>query len=157
VGGAFTSVGAQSVATTVLEWDGSTWQSLVGAPPYGTVYALRGFDDGVRPALYVGGHSGGPFVRKYDGSAWSDPGGGGSASITPIGAGVRALEVFDADGPGPIAPMLFAGGDFQLADFAIVNGIARWDGANWTGLGSGFNASGNSIPYALRAWPQSPG
>jgi hypothetical protein len=44
---------------------------------------------------------------------------------------VRALASFDGD--------LIAGGDFYLAGGNTVNGIARWDGANWIPLGSGLS------------------
>ena len=47
----------------------------------------------------------------------------------------NALASHD-DGSGPL---LYAGGSFSRADGETVNGIARWDGTVWTGLGSGVN------------------
>src|SRR5258708_33670733 len=35
---------------------------------------------------------------------------------------------------------LYAGGDFTMAGGIAVNGIARWDGTNWSALGSGMDA-----------------
>ncbi|MBI1853052.1 MAG: hypothetical protein HYR85_22140 [Planctomycetes bacterium] len=48
-----------------------------------------------------------------------------------------ALLVCD-DGRGTA---LFAGGDFNVAGGALVNGVARWDGHAWSPLGSGVDDS----------------
>jgi cysteine-rich repeat protein len=50
---------------------------------------------------------------------------------------VRALAVFD-DGDGPA---LYAGGGFTTAGGVPANSIARWDGSNWSALGSGTNST----------------
>ena len=64
--------------------------------------------------------------------AWQ-PTFGGLAGTT---AEVHSLAVFD-DGNGPA---LCAGGAFMRAGGVLVNGIARWDGTNWTALGSGVTS-----------------
>jgi len=58
---------------------------------------------------------------------------------------VRWLDMWDADGPGPIAPVLVAAGDFfgaNGAGAAEANYIASWDGSGWSPLGSGLNGPG---------------
>src|SRR5262249_38993952 len=65
---------------------------------------------------------------------------------SPIGSGmdsfsVIALAVFD-DGTGP---SLFAGGDFTTAGGVTVNYIARWNGSNWSTLGSGMSGSVDAL------------
>src|SRR5262249_10308815 len=55
-----------------------------------------------------------------------------------------AMTVFD-DGGGP---RLYAGGDFTSAGGVQVNGIARWDRATWTSLGSGLSSPPNYGPRA---------
>jgi hypothetical protein len=50
---------------------------------------------------------------------------------------LRAFTVFD-DGDGPA---LYAGGHFTTAAGLTVNRIAKWDGAQWSPLGSGVSAS----------------
>lgn len=142
-GGGFN--GAGSVVTPSLaRWDGVTWWPLgsgLGAPGLGfrpEVHALETFDDGSGPALYVGGAfsvAGGVSVHsiaRWDGTAWSDVGGG----VTEFQVGiVHALAVFD-DGSGPA---LYAGGRFDAAGGIAAHGIARWDGTSWTPVGGGFD------------------
>jgi len=101
------------------------------------VLALAVFDDGGGPALYAaGGFNGSPGaplvgIAKWNGTAWTEVGGG----ISGESYLVRALAVFD-DGSGPA---LYAGGSFSHAGGVPANGIAKWDGAAWSGLGSGVN------------------
>ncbi len=119
----------------------------------GTVCALAVFDDDGagphRPALYVGGsftEAGGVSasrIARWDGLGWSPVGGG-------VGSTVFALTVYDADGPGPSAPMLVAAGNFNWAGSISVNKIAAWDGSNWWPLGNGTNA----VIYALTTFDE---
>jgi len=50
-----------------------------------------------------------------------------------------ALAAHDEDGAGPGLPALFVGGSFDAVGSLIVNGIARFDGSNWSALGSGVD------------------
>ncbi len=103
------------------------------------VHALTVFDDGSGggAALHAGGRfttAGGVTVNrmaKWNGSTWSAL----SSGVSGVDAVVFALTVFD-DGAGP---KLYAGGDFTTASGTPVSHIARWDGANWSGLGGGLN------------------
>jgi hypothetical protein len=115
------------------------WLPTFGGQPGvdGEVFALAVFDDGTGPALYVGGAfelAGGIVannVAKWDGSKWSDVGGGTSSSVS-------SLAVFD-DGSGPT---LYAGGGFDKAGGVSVSMIAKWDGSAWSALGSGVGQWG---------------
>ncbi|MFI4917067.1 MAG: GC-type dockerin domain-anchored protein [Phycisphaerales bacterium JB060] len=146
-GGSFS--GAVVPAWGIARWDLSTlsWSALGGpsAPGVnGQVLALAMMDDGVAgPALYAAGkfdQAGGAPARniaRWDGSAW-----------TPLGAGVGdqfdriyALAVFD-DGSGPA---LYAAGIFESAGGEPARNIARWDGTNWTALGTGLNSDGYTL------------
>jgi hypothetical protein len=99
------------------------------------VSALVVFDDGSGPALYAGGifevAGGVPAsgIAKWDGATWAPLGSGMSGGIVDV----SALVVFD-DGNGPA---LYAGGSFLTAGGVTVNRVARWDGSDWTALGSG--------------------
>src|SRR5262249_27970591 len=53
---------------------------------------------------------------------------------------VRALVVFDDDGPGPHPPTLIVGGDFKSANGVTLNYIARWNGTGWEPMAEGFSA-----------------
>src|SRR5258708_7589240 len=50
---------------------------------------------------------------------------------------VHALTVFD-DGTGPA---LYAGGEFTTAGDVVANRIAKWNGTQWSTLGSAMNGS----------------
>ncbi|MFH0983184.1 MAG: hypothetical protein V2A79_16820, partial [Planctomycetota bacterium] len=101
------------------------------------VCALTVFDDGTGPALYAGGGfttAGGvtaKSIAKWNGTQWSALG-GGMGGTWPY---VYALTVFD-DGNGPA---LYAGGAFTTAGGVTANRIAKWNGTQWSPLGSGMN------------------
>lgn len=59
-----------------------------------------------------------------------------------------AMLVWDDDGSGPHAPALYVGGSFTTAAGIPVNGIAKWDGSNWSALGGGFPGP-SVVVYAL--------
>jgi trimeric autotransporter adhesin len=138
-GGYFTSAGGVA-ANKVAKWDGALWSSLgsgmdPGLPGYFPVNALTVFDDGTGPALYAGGYfttAGGVIannIAKWDGAQWSSLGSG-------VNSTVFALRGF-ADVTVPALVGLYAGGEFAAAGGVEANGIAKWDGAEWSPLGSG--------------------
>lgn len=131
----------------VARWDGSAWNAL-GEGFDATVQALAVYDaDGDGPELgelYAGGsfhHSGAVellAIARWDGAAWQDVGGGLSGGGTIFDASAaNALAVYDADGDGPAAPLLVAGGTFNDAGGAAAGSIATWNGQSWSALGSG--------------------
>lgn len=103
------------------------WSALGSGAP-GPVSALAVFDDGTGPALYAG-VTFGDNVAKWNGTTWSPLTPGPNSSVT-------ALAVFD-DGTGPA---LSAGGRFEFtaAGGTQANFIAKWDGTQWSALGSGM-------------------
>jgi hypothetical protein len=146
-GGRFDVAGC-AVARGISKWDGTEWSSFcdgVGFRPHGGVLSFLVFDDGTGPALYVGGDGfssieGVPANRiaKWDGKQWSALGSGMSGAPAP---GVYALTVFD-DGGGPA---LYAAGNFTMAGGVAANRIAKWDGTQWSPLGSGMNDVVNAL------------
>jgi len=139
-GGSFSSAGG-APAIGIARWDGAAWSTLgpgLGGtfgffPP--SAYALVEFDDGSGPALYVGGDftlaGGAPAggIARWNGAAWS-------ALSSGLSGPVIALAVFD-DGTGPA---LYAGGEFVTTGAGLaVDHVARWDGASWSGLGTGLD------------------
>jgi len=132
-GGSFSMAGGVS-ANNVAKWDGLFWSPLGGGID-GEVRALTSFDDGNGPSLYAAGcsYSGtGPchFVRKWDGTSWSEIGKGDGS--------VETLIVFD-DGA---RSALYAGGRFRLMNGVLVSRIAKWDGASWSAPGGPLYGSG---------------
>jgi hypothetical protein len=134
-GGGFGSAGGVAAAG-IAKWDGQTWSPL-GSGLNANASVLTVFDDGsgTGPALYAGGNfntaGGKPASRiaKWDGQTWSALGSG-------VNNLVASLAVFD-DGSGS-GPALYAGGIFINAGGIAANRIAKWDGQNWSALGSGI-------------------
>jgi hypothetical protein len=135
VGGTFTNASGVS-ANRIAMWDTANWYSLGTGSANGlngTVLAIavNGSD------VYVGGtftDAGTLVVRgiaKWDGANWSGLG-SGATNGTSV-AEVRALA-FGGDGK------LYCCGRFTNMSGISASSIARWDGAKWEGLGSGFFA-----------------
>jgi hypothetical protein len=145
VGGSF-NVAGDVLAKSIAMWDGEAWHAL-GAGVDGTtmipgrVMAMTTYDDGSGPALFVGGffyrRFGGPGdqIAKWDGAFWYPLGDG--LGDWPNSYVVQALAVYD-DGSGPA---LYVGGDFEFAGATRVNSIARWNGSEWSALGSGIQSA----------------
>jgi len=145
-------------ADYVAKWDGTNWSALGssgagGGSLNGTVHALAvsGSD------LYVGGsftnvNNNGTVlwaadrIAKWDGTNWSALGsnGGGNGSLNDW---VNALTVNGSD--------LYVGGRFTDVNnngtaLGAADYVAKWDGTNWSALGS--NGGGNgSLNLYVRA------
>ena len=126
VGGGFVSAGGV-VGRYIAKWDGLEW-SAVGHPSdfAAPVLTLAVYDDGSGPGLYAGGEFLN-YIQKWDGNEWSQLLGPSYAGTNDV---VFALTVYD-DGSGPA---LAVGGRFTEAGGVTVNGIALWDGAEWSAL-----------------------
>jgi HYR domain-containing protein len=97
--------------------------------------ALLVHDDGHGPRLFAGGER---FVARLDGARWT--------LLGSFNGQVRCLALLD-EGSGP---RLFAGGGFFQVDGTYALGVARWDGASWSTVGS---LVAGTLPdvYALEA------
>jgi len=129
----------------VAHFDGSDWVSFCdGLNDY--VTAMTTYEDSVvfgGPFTAAGGkrvHS----IVKRSGDEWQSLGQGFSmecvSGVETNGGctlSVNALRVFEDD--------LIAAGRFDLADGVRVKGIARWDGAAWKPMGSGFSGTVHAL------------
>jgi hypothetical protein len=142
VGGHFTMAGSVA-ANSVAKWDGTQWSALSSGMDgmYPSVYDLGVFDDGGGPALYAAGYftfAGGVSARsvgKWNPGTpghWSALAGGVWGGTDPY---ICAITVLD-DGNGPA---LYAAGYFTTAGGVPASNIAKWDGTQWSTLGSGLN------------------
>ncbi|MGP1345623.1 MAG: hypothetical protein ACTS3F_03010 [Phycisphaerales bacterium] len=148
VGGAFTHLGFVGFgnggppAYRVARWDGTQWSTLgdgVGAQsafPNSSIYieAVRWFDDGDAPSLFVGGkftESSGiatNFVARWNGNQWhplTGPEGAGNGVSNPSNAGWTITEaLLPIDGPD--GAELLVAGQFQIAGGEPASALAKW-------------------------------
>lgn len=124
-GGAFRTAGGVP-ANFVACWDEATgtWTAMPGLPF--TASALLAMPNG---GLYAGmpypvGNDG---VRRWNGTAWSAPLGGGMQAAI-----VRALT-------GLPNGDVIAGGSFGSAGSVVADAVARWNGTAWSAMGTGLN------------------
>ncbi len=143
VGGELISAGGLPVSNVAM-WDGSRWHDMGGGVSHVSstawVYALAVDADG---DVYAGGwfNQAGTGenaiavsnLAVWDGSAWSDVGGGAQGGVTVIHLTDSAL---------------FVGGTFTQTGSTAVNNIARYDFADsrWDALGGGVTWDSN---YAI--------
>ena len=151
-GGGFVTADGQT-AFRIAKWDGDAWSALGTGIGGGvndfasSVDALVSVDDGNGPGLFAAGYFARAGVVANAGSiavwrngTWSSVGGGIAFADGTFGI-VESLLVYD-DGLGPA---LYACGNFQLAGNRPAFSIARWDGEDWSGLGTGLAGSASSM------------
>ena len=130
----------------LARWNGSEWESLGANLELfsNQLWDLTTFDDGTGNALYISGNytdiggSGGNYFAKYDGKTFSPVGGSIGGAVPLI---VFTAHVFD-DGTGPA---IYIGGRFTEVGGVPASRIAKWDGTQWSALGSGVAGSGVSV------------
>lgn len=143
VGGLFDKADDEIVSNIAL-WDGSKW-SPIGDPDgaNGQVNAILSFDPDEagpsNPILVIGGAftsvGGNPanHVAIWNGATWSAIPHGSGDGVDGV---VNALTVFDDDDAGPNPPSLYIGGNFATGGGITANHVIKWDGTNWSALGS---------------------
>lgn len=135
--GGFTNAGG-SAASNIAYWNGDAWTTLSsglsGAPgEHPWVSSLLMLPSG---ELLAGGmftNASGTAVKslaKWNGTVWSDVGGGVNGTIWCIGRAASGS--------------IFVGGDFSVltAPFQSASSIAEWNGTKWNRVGSGVNGPG---------------
>ena len=150
LGGGFSGNGYNGIA----RWNGTGWSTVGnGVTSSGAqvawVQSMAVFDDDGpgphAPALYVGGSfefAGGQPARgiaKWDGTSWSALG-AGLNNVTSLPS-VHSMAAFD-DGSGPA---LYVSGYFHFAGGTACNGLARWNGTNWSTFGGNSSADAKSM------------
>lgn len=135
VGGSFNVAVTGGMARNIAKWDGSTWTPL-GAGLGGGTHVVRSVTV-YGGNVYIGGSfntaDGSPAsgIVKWDGAAYS--------SLPIVASEVRSLVVNNGS--------LYAGGFVALTVSASI-GIVKFDGTNWTSLGTAANTNVTSIAFS---------
>lgn len=115
----------------VARWDGTAWHAF-GTGLLLPVMDLSVLQDGSVVAIVSSGFTGTSYIEgrivRWSGTAWIDLGG----TLGPAATGVAASAI-------TVAPNgdLIACGGFTSIGGVPLSRVARWDGANWSALGSG--------------------
>jgi hypothetical protein len=151
LGGDFTNAYGIPEADYIVKWNGSSWSAL------GHNGAGNGaLNSGVRAIAVSGGnvYVGGNFynasnngaaltaadcIAKWDGTNWSALGNNGAGNGS-LGGSVYAIAINGTD--------IYAGGNFINVNNngAVLNAadyVAKWNGSNWSALGSNGAGSGS--------------
>jgi hypothetical protein len=140
VGGAFSSISNVSI-TNLAKWDGQQWSS-VGTPITSDGILALAVDS--QDNLYVAARRNSSLpsfngietqFAKWDGTNWTSMGNfeRKPQGVTKLFLGtwywtIETIKIDENDN-------IYVGGDFTDVDNILVNGIAKWDGSNWTYLG----------------------
>ena len=129
--GSFTQAGSV-IVNRIARWNGTSW-SAMGGGSINTVNTAAVLPDGtiIAPLNFSG--SGG--MARWTGSTWE-----------PLGGGMFFQTVYELR-VGPDGS-LFAAGSFNQTQGSVQNSIARWNGVQWAGLGTGTNSSVVSMTMA---------
>lgn len=125
--------------TTLLIWNGSTWADLNIIHNFSQ---FLGIDNAGTP--YMVEHTFGSFeavIKRWDGTSWVYF----ATAQTP-----PTHQVEDGRPPTPPDPRVYAvaqdtqnnlyfGGAFTHINGLPINNLAKWDGTNWSAVGSGLN------------------
>lgn len=125
-----------------MQWNGSDWINVPGITGDMVIKKTMVYNN----ELYVGGYffkadgTPGNCIAKFDGTTWSDLGGGISYDLTnPTCCNPKVTDFTFYNGD------LYAVGLFNYAGGVPAQNIAKWDGTNWCGLGSTFDNTINAI------------
>ncbi len=122
------------ISTATVQTEDEGWYPL-GTGVDGVVYAIAvsGTDIYVGGTFSMAGNVEAKNIAKWDGNTWSALSSGVSRSSGSTESYVRSLAVLGTD--------LYVGGYFDSAgDIANTKGIAKWDGLQWSALGSGVSS-----------------
>jgi hypothetical protein len=146
---AFDTNGFPFTVNYIAKWNGRSWSAL-GSGMNGNVYALAvsGTNLYAAGAFTTAGGAAANYVARWDGNSWSALGSGLAGGYPYSSPTVYALAVSGSN--------LYAAGNFTSAGGNAANYIAKWDGTNWSPLGSGVASASDPynvhpVVYALAA------
>lgn len=122
-----------------IKWDGSRWEPLGRPRNESTATTVVLFDS--RDTLYAGGEKNSSgvtdVIEKWDGTEWLPVG------IMPsdVPASYMQVKQLVSNSNGTI----YAAGEFEYAGKEKVCNIAKYNGSQWSALGTGFDGAINKL------------
>lgn len=118
----------------ISSWDGSVWTEETNVPMRYVPYGFTNYKN----ELYVGGGfsetstgiPGGNAIIRWDGNQWKSLG-TGLIDTTRGTASNRNMYEYQGE--------LYVGGNFNQAGNIYSQGIAKWNGSNWSEVGGGLS------------------
>lgn len=144
-GDLYVTAGTDAGGTPVVglaRWDGHEWSALSAELDSVNVSYLQVHDAGSGPELYVSGgfHAAGgvpaEFIASWNGSQWSARGDG-------LDCGAGPLASFDDGFGAKLVTVSTLGGVCGISGESYR--VSEWDGALWTSLGDGLDASVSAL------------
>ena len=139
-GGSFTNAGG-TYAQNIAHWNGTQWLPLgdgVDAPV--NALALSTSNLVVGGSFLNADSVVANCVALWDGNFWHALGSGFAGGVRPACLPGTAPTTVNALAVGEHG-IIYAGGNFKIADNKPANSIAFWDGQRWRTLGSGVNCT----------------
>ena len=137
-GGHFMSAGGNQL-NNIAKWNGTEWSAVgTGLGSYGSVGSLAVYKGELYAAgnFYNAGNIQVNNIAKWNGTEWSAVGTGINVYKDDYFSGsVLSLAVYNG--------FLYAGGFFDSAGSIPANNIAKWDGNNWSAIGTGITLGVN--------------
>ena len=155
VGGRFASAGGVAV-NGIARWDGEAWSNVgggidfcLGTFCFPTVYALQVKGNELIAGGNFGSIGGVPAnkIARWDGSKWSTLGDG--LSICDWTGDCVTVQSIALSGDDIYATGNVMSDVKEVGGTLLVEGFARWDGANWSKVGGGV--IGDSLTASINA------
>lgn len=135
------------ISRNIAKWDGTNWHVLGDGIPSGAVMAIA---IGKNKEVYAAGDftfttptGVANSIAVWNGTNWAPLGSGVASCVRFACRPVIGALVVDENGH------VYATGDFTVAGGVNANFVAKWDGTNWSALGSGLSSP--SSPAAALA------
>lgn len=127
----------------LMRYTGSAWEPVPGFETAAPIKDVLIHDGRLYLCGYFFTANGAPgnMVTMYDGTQWSDLGGGLLYDLPSSGYGV-ALDLLEWNGD------IYVAGQFNYAGGVPAENVARWNGSQWCGMGGHSITSGGDIGVA---------
>ncbi len=140
-GGGFTNINGQPF-DNIAKWNGASWSAVGGglnAGPNSNVKVIAVHNNQLY-AVVSNGLSSQTEIYFFNGTFWSSIGTVGIPGVSMV----NAMKSYNGS--------LYVGGMFDVVGGVTVGNIARWNGTNWSALGTGLTGVNPAMVTALEVY-----